>query len=251
MFLSNEINFNREIDCFYLLCGEGKLVSFLSLFIPMQNEAEVSAYTLPNFRRRGYFHALFEKAAEELKNHGIAKVLFVCEPAGRAALEVLKAYGSGLSCSEYRMTCEPGDYRKSGDSLRLEPASKNRLEEMAALDSRLFDGSYDESLSLLAKSLDSSDVKSYCAFLDDRMVGLCSANFQDGGVTIYGFGVSPEYQGNGYGRELLNLLLEQILRENPGEISLEVSSTNEAAYQLYLTNGFRVKTQYDYYTYSI
>jgi Acetyltransferases len=250
-FLSNEINFNREIDCFYLLYDEEKLISFLSLFIPMQSEAEVSAYTLPEFRRKGYFHTLFEKTVQELKNHGIAKVLFVCEPAGRAASEVLKAYGAKLSCSEYRMAYEPGDYRKSGGSLRLEPAARSGLEEMAALDFRLFDGSYDESLSLLAKSLESGDVKSYCAFLDDRMMGLCSANFQDGGVTVYGIGISPEFQGKGYGREMLNLLLEQILRENPGEISLEVSSTNATAYRLYLTNGFRVKTQFDYYTYSI
>lgn len=251
MFLSNEINFNQEIDCFYLLYDGDRLKSFLSLFIPMQNEAEVSAYTLPQFRRKGYFHTLFEKAAQELKKYGIASILFVQEPSGRAASEILKTYGAGLSHSEYRMAYECDDCPKSGSNLRMEPAAQDHLAEMAALDAHLFDGSYDESLSLLAKSLESGDVKSYCAFWGDKLVGLCSASFQDDGVTIYGIGISPEFQGKGYGREMLNLLLERILAENPGEISLEVSSTNATAYQLYLTNGFHVKAQYDYYYYSI
>jgi ribosomal protein S18 acetylase RimI-like enzyme len=251
VFLSNEINFNREIDCFYLLYDGESLVSFLSLFVLLQDEAEVSAYTLPDFRKRGYFHTLFEKAAEELKKYGIAKVLFVCEPAGRAALKVLKTYGAGLSHSEYRMAYESGDYRKSDSSLRLEPASQNHLAEMAALDSLLFDCSHEESLSQLNKSLASENIKSFGAFLGGKLVGVCSASFQDDGATIYGIGISPECQGNGYGRELLNLLLEQILLENPCEISLEVSSTNTVAYQLYRTNGFHVKTQYDYYAYSV
>lgn len=249
VFLSNEINFDKSIDCFYLLYDGEKLVSFLSLFIPMQNEAEVSAYTLPECRNKGYFHLLFQEAAAELKKFEITKILFVHEPTSKSAECVLKSYGASLSYSEYLLAFDSKDFQRHDSRLRLEFASLNEIPEMAALDSSLFDESYDESLSLLTKSLESDHIKLYCAFVDDKLIGLCNANSQDGKCIIYGVGIAQECQGKGYGREMLNLLLEQLIRSECGEITLEVSSTNAVAYNLYITSGFHPKTQYDYNTF--
>ena len=246
MFLSNEINFDQNINCFYLLYDEKKLVSFLSLFIPMRNEAEISAYTLPEFRNKGYFHLLFQKAIAELQKYDIIKVLFVHEPSSESAKPVLHSLGAKDAYSEYLLVYHPDTAQKADHRLRLELAKQSDLPEMAALDCSVFDDSYDEALSILSKSLGSPKTKVYCAFLKDKVIGSCTANMEGSNVCIFGLGISPEYQNKGYGREMLNLLLGQLTQHKSGEISLEVSSTNAAAYHLYITSGFHPKTQYDY-----
>jgi len=64
-------------------------------------------------------------------------------------------------------------------------------------------------------------------------------------------GISPKYQGHGYGKEMLNLLLEKLLSMDINNIILEVDSENNRAYNLYTKNGFKIKTQFDYYRYII
>lgn len=243
--LSNEINFDQSIDCFYLLYEEDRLTAFLSLFIPLEEEAEVSAYTLPGQRKKGYFHLLFKKAAEELEKYKIHKILFVHEPPGMDAKRVLETLRTEYAYSEYLMAFDRAGFQKHGGVLRLELSVVTDVPEIAALDSELFGNDYEESVSIIQKSLDSPTIKVYSAFLGNERIGLCNANTENGNSSIFGVGISPGYQGKGYGREMLHLLLEQLMRESGG-ITLEVSSTNNIAYRLYLTSGFHVKTQFDY-----
>ena len=245
VFLSNEINFDQSIDCFYLLYEEDRLTAFLSLFIPLKEEAEVSAYTLPGQRKKGYFRLLFKKADEELEKYKIGRVLFVHEPLGTDAKRVLETLRTEYAYSEYLMAFDRAGFQKHSGALRLELSAATDIPEIAALDSELFGNDYEESVSIIQKSLDSPTIKVYSAFLGDKRIGLCNANTENGNSSIFGVGISPKYQGKGHGREMLHLLLEQLMQVS-GDITLEVSSTNSIAFRLYLTSGFRVKTQFDY-----
>nr|WP_319489957.1 GNAT family N-acetyltransferase [uncultured Caproiciproducens sp.] len=245
VFLSNEINFDQKIDCFYLLYEEDRLIAFLSLFIPLAEEAEVSAYTLPECRERGYFTLLFMKAAEELKKYKIYKILFVHEPSCTDAKRVLEAVHANYAYSEYLLTFDRAGYQKCGGALTLKLSESEDIPDVAALDSQLFGNDYGESVSIVTKSVNSPTIKAYSALLGSERIGLCNANMEGGNVSIFGVGISPAYQGKGYGREMLNRLLEQLMHES-GEISLEVSSSNGIAYHLYITSGFQIKTQFDY-----
>ena len=245
VFLSNEINFDQSIDCFYLLYEEDRLMAFLSLFIPLEEEAEVSAYTLPGQRKKGYFHLLLKKAAEELEKYKIGRILFVHEPLGTDAKHILETLRTEYAYSEYLMAFDRAGFQKHSGALRLELSAATDIPEIAALDSELFGNDYEESVSIIQKSLDSPTIKVYSAFLGDKRIGLCNANTENGNSSIFGVGISPKYQGKGHGREMLHLLLEQLMQVS-GDITLEVSSTNSIAFRLYLTSGFRVKTQFDY-----
>ena len=44
-----------------------------------QQEAEISAFTLPEYRCNGYFKLLLSKAIQELNKFNIRDILFVCE----------------------------------------------------------------------------------------------------------------------------------------------------------------------------
>ena len=249
VFLSNEINFSREVDSFYLLYDGERLVSFLSLFIPTKEQAEISAFTLPECRNSGYFHLLFQKATNELKKHGIFQILFVHEPQSKDASAVLNHFGAGYSFSEYLLAYDRSVSLKCESNLRLERSSPELIPEIADLDTKVFHNQHEESVSMVTKSMESPEIQCYSAFLGDNLIGLCNVNLEGGDISIFGVGISPEYQGKGYGREMLNLLLDTLIHSQNGEITLEVDSENAAAYHLYITSGFRIKTQFDYHTY--
>ena len=249
VFLSNEINFSKEIDSFYLLYEEERLVSFVALFIPMPKEAEVSAFTLPEYRRIGCFSTLLQSAGEELKKFGISRILFVNEPQSADAVSAAKHYGAKYEYSEYLLTYDRSTQREKPaerNGLRLERAVPSATEEMAKLSVAFFHDEFSEALSIVSKSMQSPEIECWCAFLDSRMVGLCNVNLEGDSISIFGLGIDPEFQGKGYGRQMLGLLLDRLTAREEREITLEVSSTNEAAYRLYITSGFRVETQFDY-----
>ncbi len=85
-FLSNEINFDKTVQCFYMGYENDVLVAFLTTFIPTSYEGEILAVTHPDYRRRGYFKKLFQCAKETLLLKGINKVLLVVEPKAKAVL---------------------------------------------------------------------------------------------------------------------------------------------------------------------
>ncbi len=49
---------------------------------------------------------------------------------------------------------------------------------------------------------------SYMAELDGEIIGKIHLSITNNNGFIYGFGVLPDFRGNGYGREILNLSMD-------------------------------------------
>ena len=79
-FLENNVNAIENFPAFFLMYQGNTLVSFLSVFVPNEEECEIYANTLPRYRQEGYFRKLYEMAQEQIKNYGISKIYFVNEP---------------------------------------------------------------------------------------------------------------------------------------------------------------------------
>lgn len=102
--LSNELNFDRALPCFYLAWPqdapgpEDAPAAFLTLFLPTREQAEVVAFTHPAHRRRGYFKALCARAAARCRAAGIPEFLFAVEP--RSAGGARRAGDNARLCME-------------------------------------------------------------------------------------------------------------------------------------------------------
>ncbi|MDO5417690.1 MAG: GNAT family N-acetyltransferase [Lachnospiraceae bacterium] len=131
--LSNEINFDCSLPCFYLGYKGEQLVSFLCLFMPSCEEAEVVVYTQIKQRRKGYFKALLDAAAEVVSKAGVPEFLFNLEPQSRdgaACRDVWKADGLEYSHTEYRM-----EYR-SACQVENQPESQAESQAESQMESR-------------------------------------------------------------------------------------------------------------------
>ena len=250
IFLDPSLNFYPEIKNLFLLYEDNKLISLLSVFMPTANEAEISAYTLPNYRRRGYFKRLLSRFIEELKNYKHVDLLFLCEPQSKDGKETMKKLGATLCFTEHSLRykdCLIASNNKQHPDIKLKKADFKDLEELAALYQQIFNDDYKDSKSMITKSLEDDNRNQYIVILDDKPIGTAMVSFENNDASISGLGISPEYQGKGFGKELLNLILKELEKTDVKKITIEVDSVNKNAFNLYIKSGFELDTSYDYY----
>jgi ribosomal protein S18 acetylase RimI-like enzyme len=250
IYLDSSLNFYPEIKSLFLLYEDNKLISLLSIFMPMANEAEISAYTLPDHRRKGYFKRLLNRFIEELKKYEQVDLLFVCEPQSKDGKEAVQKLGAELCFTEYFLRYKGSSSaikKKQYSKIKLREAGLKDLEEIIALYQQIFGDNYEDAKSMITKSFEAENRTQYIAILDNKLIGMASVSFENVEASLFGLGISPQYQGKGLGKELLNIILEDLKKRNIQNISIEVDSINENALHLYIKSGFEVETSYDYY----
>jgi ribosomal protein S18 acetylase RimI-like enzyme len=250
IFLDKSLNSDPEMKSLFLFYEDNKLMSLLSIFMPTEKEAEISAYTLPDHRRKGYFKKLLNEAIEELKKYEQVELLFVCEPQSKDGKEVIKKLDAELYFTEYflKFRGSSSDLEKQQFSrIKLHEADLKDLDAIVALSRQVFNYDYEDAKSIITKSLKANNRKQYIAILNDKVIGIGAASFDNYEASIFGLGISPKHQGKGFGKELLNLILKDLKKKNMQSVSIEVDSTNKNAFYLYLKCGFEIETSYDYY----
>ena len=248
--LSNELNFDRALPCFYLAWPqdapgpEDAPAAFLTLFLPTREQAEVVAFTHPAHRRRGYFKALCARAAARCRAAGIPEFLFAVEPrsaGGRAVLETTP--GCVWSHSEYRMEYT-GPAPVPAGRLALQRVDADGAEPYRLfLENDMGEADVDN---YVAASVENPERAAYLAMLDGAPVGMFHINLGEhpGRAFLYGVGISPGRRGQGLGLMLLALAEARAMRDG---VVLDVDSGNAPAYHIYQKLGFCVTFQVDYF----
>jgi len=250
IYLDKSLNFHKTMKSLFLFYADNKLISILSIFMPTEKEAEISAYTLPDYRQKGYFKKLLNDAIEELKKYKCVRLLLVCEPQSKDGKSVIKKLRARLDFTEYclRFKGYTGSLdKKHFSQIRLHEADLSDLEAIAGLSRQIFNCNYKDSKSVISKSLKDGSRTQYIAILDGNFIGIVAVSFDNDEASIFGLGISPQHQGKGYGKELLNLILEDLKKKDIKNVFIEVDSTNKNAFNLYLKCGFEVETSYDYH----
>ena len=248
--LDNSLNFNREANYVYMMLDENKLIAVLTLFMPGKNEAEISAMTLPEYRRRGCFKELVQKALTELKKYGVPELLFVCEgnsASGKAAIAKQQA--------EYEFTEYTLKYNNSLNDkineynyrIKLHQAGMQDIEHIAKISMDAFGDSYEGAKSLAMGALKAENRKVYLAELDGEFLAMGVTAVEDDSISINGLGVHSDYRGKGFGKEILYAIMREIVKNDFESIIIEVESENQNAFQLYKNSGFEVMVSSEYY----
>lgn len=253
-YLSSEVNFDKEIPCFFRAYEGDRLRAFLTTFMPTPEEAEIIAYTDPNERNKGYFKKLLATAERALLEAGVKRVLFQIEPRGRSALKVLKDYKfNKWVSSEYTMSCS-----KCEGSNMLEHLSHNLSFQLlnegniiiyVNLIKEIFQEEEDYD-NLVNGILTVEMPVAYVAFYENKPVGVFNLAYEGGHAYCYGVGIIREYRSRGFGKQLMKFALD-VGFKHVKKIILHVDSSNIIAYKLYKKCGFGVDFEVQYYAYSL
>jgi len=249
-FLSNEINFDKNLECFYMAYDNKKLIGFLTTFIPTSNEAEVLAVVHPEYRQKGCFNMLFQAAKEILLCAGIKNILLVIEAKSKSGLKALKKFeGCKLEHSEYRMFYEKFDNIPEYNDLSFSEVNSENKKIFSDITLDAFND-LDENDSFIDTVIECKDRDGYIAYNNNIPVGVFDYNYEDNDAFLYGVAIKSDYRGKGFGKQLIGFALYEGLKKR-NKIVLDVDSNNPIAFNLYKKCGFKVDFQVDYYSFHI
>ncbi|MEG0856792.1 MAG: GNAT family N-acetyltransferase [Terrisporobacter sp.] len=250
VFLDNSINFNSDMNNIFVYYKDDQLVSYISLFAPNSNEVEVSAYTLPKYRKKGCFKALLSKVIVEISKYEVKDLLFVCEPQSVDGIEVVKKIEAKHEFSEYLLSynCESEAAKiEVSNELKLSKCEIEDIEKIIEINKTIFNEEYEIAKSKVVKSFDSERIDQYVVSLNNKFIGVVSTNIDNGECSIFGLGILKEYRGVGNGKAMVKKLLKKLNDNEIEDIIIEVDSKNEIAYKLYTACGFEAEMTFNYY----
>lgn len=249
-FLSNEINFDKNLECFYMAYDDNKLIGFLTTFIPTSNDAEILAVVHPEYRQKGCFSMLFEAAKEILLCAGIKNILLVIETKSKSGLKTLKKFEEyKLEHSEYRMSYEKSDTIPKYNDLFFSEVNYENKKIFSDITLDAFND-LDENDSFIDTVIECENRVGCIAYKNDTPIGVFDYNYEDRDAFLYGVAIHGDYRGKGFGKQLIGFALEEGLKKR-NKVVLDVDSNNPIAFNLYKKCGFKIDFQVDYYKYKI
>jgi len=240
----------------FLYYQNDALVGYLNAYGFGNDERELTGMVHPAQRRQGIARTLLQAAREEYTGHGVRELLLICEQRSTSGKAFIEAVGAHHSFSEHEMVLTHFEPRNQfDDRLAFRLADSSDIKALATIMSTTEGTEIEAEEPVIQQRLHDPVNQYYIAIFGDNEVGchepvgMLRLNEMDDEIGIYSFAVIPDYQGRGYGRQILEEAIYAIQADPDHKtIMLDVDVSNERAFRLYHSCGFDIKTTYDYYS---
>ncbi|WP_203247181.1 GNAT family N-acetyltransferase [Sporosarcina beigongshangi] len=231
-----------SMDFFYE--ENGQLIAYLALY-GFGSSVEVCGMVKPSERRKHHFSSLWKQALQVIEDKGFQKILLNAPASSIPAKEWLAAQPCTYEFSEFQMQWVQRSLEASEDiELRQAISSDSAFE--IQLDVLAFQMSEEDAWHHYEDVKNRTEEYRFIIVAEGNDVGKIRVSKIDGEAYIYGFAISPEFQGKGYGGKALRNIVKQ--QHDAGyNIGLDVEAKNSHALRLYENIGFVSVQAQDYY----
>lgn len=211
-------------------------------------ECEASGVVDPEYRRRGVGRALLAAVVAAYRAGGGRSLLLVAEDASLSGRAFVEAVGAQHRFSEHLMELDRATVpaRTDAREIVLRAAAADDMPAVATVLSAAFGYDTAETQRRLEAAAHIGH-RYFLGVLEGRPVGILRVSRHDGIDYIYAFGVLAELRGRGYGRQMLQAVIDEVMKDLDRRLRIEVETENRNALGLYLSVGFRVIATYGYY----
>ncbi|MDY0287834.1 MAG: GNAT family N-acetyltransferase [Sphaerochaeta sp.] len=248
LFLSNEMNTDPSLPCFFLRYEQRLLAGVLVAFFPTTAEVEVNALVLPDYRRRGIFSSLVTEARRTYAPHGFLQMLFQVESSSKSGKAYLETRFPHIDRTEYRMRLSKSRWREKKSSI---PTNEGTLVEATgeALPQYVRSAALllREDAACVQRLLSDPARTGYLYLYEGKPIGVLQQYTDSEGLTmLHAVAIDEAYRGRGHGKAMLALALDALFM-SCDVLTLEVDSVNPVAFALYCALGFEIEFQVDYH----
>jgi ribosomal protein S18 acetylase RimI-like enzyme len=231
----------------FMYFNNDELIGYLGICDFGGDEIEVNGMVHPEYRRIGVFKRLFSLARDEWQKRKSISMLLLSDHESTSGLEFIKSVCDGYAHSEYDMILNVENFKRiKSDTLKLRKVTKDDTSEITRQNKVYFNMEFSEEDNIETEGGNYKNI-TYMAENEHGAVGKVRIEINNKQGGIYGLGVLPEYRGIGYGREILSMAIEELLKNNAEEIFLQVLTNNKNALNLYKSCGFSERYTMDYY----
>lgn len=242
----------------FLLYDEETLLSAFSAYSQNDGTWECTAFTLPNFRKKGCFTRLLH---EFLEGSDEDQLIFPADTTCLDARLTLKALGAEPLYRELMMertllgvgTGMENEGAKQGGLANRDKTEKRGENTKRGENPKRGEGSQYVKRAVFHPPLAAiRESTRYTVEIGGQNVGSFHLIFQESSIYLYGLEISKPLRNKGYGAETLRTLINglSLLQEKkPDVILLQVLEENGPAMSLYRKMGFRIVASLSYYVY--
>lgn len=251
---SHEISNINEFMCFD---GE-KLIAYIGIcsFGDHSYPLELMGMVHPDYRKQGIFSKLHQFALDECRRRNSGDFFVLCDRKSDSGKKFLASVGAKYNYSEFEMYLNEEIYGNSNidfAGMKFRKAVNDDAREIARQNKIYFEATDDDCQDdeikelLLPEEEEKRGMTIYIGEYDKKVVGKVNIQIGSDIGGIYGLGVLPEHRGNGFGRALLLMGIEELRKLELDSIMLQVAAENSNALNLYSSCGFRERSIMDYY----
>ncbi len=229
------------------------LVGYFELVAAGGPEMEGSGMAHPDHRRKGIGRALIEAVRADCRERGRTGFLFACDDIGSASRPFASAIGAEYRMSEHLLELDVARRPASPiGPLTIREANLDDVSDVVRIGMRGF-GEDEEKTEFRRRRtrewLEEPLRVVYIAEFEGEPVGTATLYLVPESTDgfINGLAVLPEYQGRGYGRQILSEAVDGLIARGRERVKIEVQTDNEGALGLYESVGFEQSVTYAYY----
>lgn len=225
---------------------DGVLVGFACM--EDAGDYETCGMVDPAYRRLGIGRALLRGVRAAATERSLDHVLIVCDDASASGRAFLSQFGVKHEFSEHRMLHDTSvPLPPLDDRITIRPAARTDVETIASIRAAAFGDDAHASTATIESDMLNPGERFYVGLFEGEPVATLKVTYATQRAYIYAFGVRPDVQGQGVGRQVLAHLLPELARQGRSDVALEVVTTNTRALRAYTGSGFRTLTTYGYY----
>ncbi len=229
---------------------DGEIVGFASL--DGDTDCEASGVVHPEHRRMGVGRRLVEAVAQAWKDGGGQTLLLVSEDASESGKAFLARIGAQYRFAEHLMELDVEAARRQMNregTLELRRADITDAHTIAQLAATTHGDDIELARQRVERHMRELGFIYYIGLVQGEPIGSLRVERIDGIDYIYAFGVLPQARGRGYGRQILEGVIREILAGEQPRLRIEVQTDNRNALGLYQSVGFKELVTYGYYEY--
>ena len=234
----------------FMYYNNNELIGYIGICHFGGDTLEVNGMVHPEFRRRGVFKRLFHLVNDEWIKRKAQTMLLLSDNNSISGQGFIKSIGACYEHSEYEMFLRSNPTQDIlFNNVVLRKANNKDAREIQYQDSIYFGIEDTEKDIKMPEDEEKCGMIIYIAEVGVKIIGkvhLEVNNSKDIGG-IFGLGVTPDYRGKGYGREILIGAIKKLKEKNKKEIMLQVAAKNNKALNLYKSCGFVENSVMDYY----
>lgn len=244
-YLDNAYNFDGDMPAFFLANLDHQTVGFLSVYADEPDQAEVSVYVLPDYRRQGIASTLLQEFTKTAEKYDLSQIEYISEVKFLADHPTFaEKFDYDLKETEIWLEQAAGTFpEEEKEDVEVLLGRKEMVAEIAAFQSQIFEMPMDTALHYASQALESQDSLLYVLKKDGQIVASCSVDTTFDSNYLFALAVDQVFQGQGLGSHLVRSILNDLSGRNGQVCQIVVEAQNTGALRLYERLGFKRKSE--------
>jgi ribosomal protein S18 acetylase RimI-like enzyme len=222
-----------------------QLVGFASPFHFHDKAYEIVIMVAPVFRQQGIAKKLFKAVLQETKK----QFDYLSFPmATNHDQEKLIKKGFTYDSTELELRYAAKEFITLAQEITVNDAQAKDMDALATIDKCCFNSPEEEMHNRFKQLLEDKKYNLLVARLNNKIIGKLNITWGSKKATISDIAILPEYQGRGYGKQLVAFAVNHVLKKKERNIYLSVEASNVSAVKIYRKLHFNIKNSYEFWS---